>query len=114
MQVQDSMRSAAVFAALGDATRLHLMARVADQERSISDLAEGTGMSRQAVTKHLAVLARNGLVRGSRRGRERRYRADTAPLIEATAWLHAYRRQWEESFDRLDAHLHSLTPEKTP
>lgn len=114
MQLHDPERSAAVFAALGDATRLQLMARLVSEERSISALAEGTGMSRQAVTKHLDVLARNGLVRGARRGRERRYRAEPAPLVEATAWLQNYRRHWEDSFDRLDAHLHALIQDQTP
>lgn len=114
MQLHDAHRSAAVFAALGDATRLGLLQRLAGEERSISDLAAGSGMSRQAVTKHLHVLARTGLVRGARCGRERRFRADVMPLAEATAWLHDYRRQWEESFDRLEEHLQSLVQEKSP
>lgn len=108
MQLHEPGRSAPVFAALGDPTRLMLLARLGREERSLSALAEGAGMSRQAVTKHLDVLARAGLVHSRRRGRECRYSATPAPLRDASDWLQAYRQQWEEVFDRLDAYLQTL------
>lgn len=84
MQLHEPGRSAPVFAALGDPTRLMLLARLGREERSLSALAEGAGMSRQAVTKHLDVLARAGLVHSRRRGRECRYSATPAPLRDAS------------------------------
>lgn len=114
MQLHESTRNAAVFAALGDVTRMGLLHRLGRGERSLSALTEGTGMSRQAVTKHLDVLARAGLVHARRSGRERRYSATPAPLESASAWLVTYRREWEESFDRLDAYLQTLTKAPTP
>lgn len=105
--------AAPIFAALGDPTRLHLLARLGRGEASLSTLAAGTGMTRQAVTKHLDVLARAGLVRHARFGRERRYRADVAPLAEAADWIASWRTQWEASFDRLADYLDTL-PKEAP
>lgn len=102
---------AAVFAALGDPTRLGLLTRLGHGEASLTTLAAGTGITRQAVTKHLDVLARAGLVHDTRRGRERRYRADAAPLTEVSDWLVAWRAQWESSFDRLAEYLETLPKE---
>lgn len=114
MQLHESNRNAAVFAALGDVTRMALLNRLGRGERSLSALTEGTGMSRQAVTKHLDVLARAGLVRARRSGRERRYSATPAPLESASEWLLSYRREWEASLDRLDAYLQTLTKDPSP
>ncbi len=111
MQLHEPAPNASVFAALGDPTRLMLLGRLGREERSLSALAEGAGMSRQAITKHLDVLARAGLVHGERRGREHRYSATPAPLREAADWLQAYREQWETAFDRLDAYLQTLPEE---
>lgn len=111
MQLHEPVPNASVFAALGDPTRLMLLGRLGREERSLSALAEGAGMSRQAITKHLDVLARAGLVHGERRGREHRYSATPAPLREAADWLQAYREQWETAFDRLDAYLQTLPEE---
>ena len=108
MQLHESPPSASVFAALGDPTRLMLLNRLGPGERSLSALAAGAGMSRQAISKHLDVLARAGLVHGQRRGREHRYTATPGPLREATEWLEAYRSQWSEAFDRLDTYLQSI------
>lgn len=113
MQLPEPTRRATVFAALGDPTRLMLLDRLGRGERSLSTLAAGAGMSRQAVTKHLDVLARAGLVRGHRAGREHRYTATPDPLREASDWLLAYRQQWDESLDRLDAYLQSFPKEPT-
>ena len=108
MQLHDPHRNASVFAALGDPTRLMLLTRLGQEERSLSVLAEGAGMSRQAVTKHLDVLSRAGLVRSHRHGRESRFSATPGPLREAGDWLQSYRQQWEEAFDRLDQYLQSM------
>jgi len=114
MQLHDARGNAAVFAALGDVTRMALLRRLGRGERSLTALTEGTGMSRQAVTKHLDVLRRAGLVQARRSGRERRYSATPAPLEGASDWLQSYRREWEESFDRLDAYLRTLTKDPSP
>lgn len=114
MQLHVPDQSAAVFAALGDPTRLRLLSRLGREERSLSTLAEGAGMSRQAVTKHLDVLARVGLVHSQRQGRERLYTATPGPLQDASDWLQSYRQQWEEAFDRLDEYLQSLPEDPKP
>ncbi|MDO9280488.1 MAG: metalloregulator ArsR/SmtB family transcription factor [Pseudomonadota bacterium] len=113
MQLHEPDRNASVFAALGDPTRLMLLGRLGREERSLSALAEGAGMSRQAITKHLDVLARAGLVHSQRRGRECRFTATPGPLLEATDWLRAYRQQWEDAFDRLDDYLQTLPEDPT-
>lgn len=108
MQLHEAHRNASVFAALGDPTRLTLLVRLGHGERSVSALADGAGMSRQAITKHLDVLARAGLVHSHRRGRECRFTATPGPLRDAADWLLVYRQQWDDAFDRLDDYLHSL------
>ena len=91
-----------VFAALGDETRLGLMRRLCGRgPLSITRLAEGTQVSRQAVTKHLEVLARAGLVRGVRRGRERIWHLEPGGLDEVRAWLDAVSARWDEALERL-------------
>lgn len=100
-----------VFAALGDPTRLRIVERLHEvPELSIHGLTEGTSLTRQAVTKHLRVLAAAGLVRDVRRGRERMWALDGAPLRDVAAWVETYRRHWEDRFDRLDAFLQSQKP----
>ena len=105
---------AAVFAALGDPTRLGLVARLCSGgPLSIARLTEGADVTRQAVTKHLHVLQEAGLVRSLRQGRESVWEMETrrleaAPLKEATEWLERYRRFWEESFNRLDELLQEM------
>lgn len=95
---------APVFAALGDPTRLKLLARLSDgQLRSISALAADTDLTRQAVTKHLHVLAQAGLVRSRRIGRESRFGFRPEPLIEAQAYLDRVSAQWGEALARLRA-----------
>jgi len=95
-----------VFAALADATRLSLVTRLqVERARSTTELAEGTGMSRQAIRKHLGVLAEAGLVRDRREGRQRLWELDPEPLAEVRDWADAVRRTWEARFDRLDAFL---------
>jgi DNA-binding transcriptional ArsR family regulator len=97
---------AAVFAALGDTTRLQLLERLADgRSRSIQDLAVASPISRQALTKHLHVLERARLVRSSRFGREVRFRLEQAELDRAQAFLAHVSRQWAGAMQRLAAHV---------
>ena len=91
-----------MFAALGDPTRLAIVARLAAAgPHSISRLAEGSSISRQAVTKHLQVLAHAGLVRDARRGRERIWECAPGRLDEASAYLAEISRQWDLALARL-------------
>lgn len=99
--------SAPVFAALGDETRLALLSRLSQSRCSISRLAEGSDLSRQAITKHLRVLEGAGLVRGTRRGRERLFELKPEPLDEARDALEAISRQWDGPPARLKALVES-------
>ncbi len=95
-------QAAPLFAALGDETRLGLVARLsAGGAASTSGLAVGSAVTRQAVTKHLQVLAEAGLVRGIRRGRERIWELTPARLGEARRWLDEISRHWDEALLRL-------------
>jgi DNA-binding transcriptional ArsR family regulator len=99
-------RSAPIFAALGDERRLHLVTRVcAEGPVSITALAHGSDISRQATTKHLNVLARAGLVRAVRQGRERLYAFDPEPLQQARHYLDTVANQWDQALGRLTAML---------
>lgn len=106
-QADDGLsRQAPVFAALGDATRLKLVALLcAGGALSIAQLTAATDLSRQGVTKHLHVLAKAGLVHDLKVGRERRWQLDPARLDEARAVLERIARQWDEALLRLQQHL---------
>ena len=94
--------SAPVFAALGDETRLRLVGRLSsDGPASITCLAAGSKVSRQAITKHLHVLAKAGLVKGFRHGRERLYEFDPQPLDQAHRYLEIISQEWEQALNRL-------------
>jgi DNA-binding transcriptional ArsR family regulator len=96
----------AVFAALGDRTRLSMLTTLSDgQARSIASLAADTKLTRQAVTKHLHVLERAGLVGSLRIGRESRYAYRATPLDEARAYLEMVASQWDAALERLRAHV---------
>lgn len=98
--------AAPVFAALGDATRLGLIRRLCDRgPQSIVALSAGFDLSRQAVTKHLRVLARAGLVQADPVGRERRYRLVPERLTSARAFLDMVDEQWDDALARLQAHV---------
>lgn len=93
---------APVFAALGDELRLSLVERLAKgRPLSITDLAKGSGVTRQAVTKHLHVLAGSGLARAARVGRERRWELEPGRLLEARRHLDHVSRKWDEALERL-------------
>ena len=98
--------TAPLFAALGDATRLQLIARLSGGEPlSITKLARGTRLTRQAVTKHLHVLAHARIVRGARHGREQVWELNPAQLQEARRCLDAISTQWDTALSRLKASL---------
>ncbi len=97
------------FSALADPTRRAILARLSHGEATVNELAEPFPVSLQAVSKHLKVLERAGLITRGRTAQWRPCRLHAAPLGEASGWLLDYRRFWEQSFDRLDAHLRSIT-----
>jgi len=106
-----ALDAASVFAALGDTTRLGIVARLsAGGPLSIVRLSEGSSVTRQAVTKHLHVLAGAGLVRHARRGRERIWEIDRHRLEDARRFLEHVSRQWDDALDRLRALVESPPP----
>jgi DNA-binding transcriptional ArsR family regulator len=102
----------ATFAALADPTRRAILAHLAGGEASVGELARPFAMSQPAVSKHLRVLERAGLVSRGRDGQGRPRRLVSAPLAEASAWLEEYRRFWEGSFQRLDDLLEALQEQR--
>jgi len=99
------------FAALADPTRRAILARLALGETSVGELARPFAMSGPAVTKHLKVLERAGLISRGRAAQQRPAKLEPAALKAATEWLQAYRRFWDEKFDDLDAYLTRLQTE---
>jgi DNA-binding transcriptional ArsR family regulator len=98
----------ATFAALADPTRRAILARLTSGEVSVTELARPFQMSLPAVSKHLKVLERAGLVARSHEAQWRPCRLDAAPLRAADDWIERYRSFWEQRFDRLDAYLNEL------
>ena len=96
------------FAALSDPTRRAILARLATGEATVTELAEPFAISLPAISKHLKVLERAGLILRGRDAQRRPCRLRAAPLGDAAAWLGDYRQFWEESFDRLDEYLQVL------
>ena len=108
--MSDSISS--TFAALADPTRRAILARLALGETSVTDLAEPFAMSMPAVSKHLRVLERAGLIARGREAQWRPCKLKAEPLRQAAGWLDEYRRFWEESFDRLDEYLQQVQAEQ--
>ncbi len=103
----------ATFAALADPTRRAILARLSSGKASVKELAAPFAMSQPAISKHLKVLERAGLISRGRDAQRRPRRLEAKPLAEATEWLESYRRFWEGHFQRLDALLDELkTDEK--
>ena len=98
----------ATFAALADPTRRAILARLATGEASVNELAEPFAMSQPAISKHLKVLEKAGLITQGRDAQRRPRRLEAAPLAEANAWLENYRKFWEASYEQLDALLDAL------
>jgi DNA-binding transcriptional ArsR family regulator len=97
---------ARVFAALGDKTRLALVAQLCSgQPASISQLSDDSKLTRQAITKHLGVLERAGIVRSSQSGRERLFRFEPEPLEELQQYLASVSKQWQQTLARLKTHV---------
>jgi DNA-binding transcriptional ArsR family regulator len=103
----------ATFAALADPTRRAILARLASGDASVTELAEPFAMSQPAISKHLKVLERAGLISSGQDAQRRPRRLEAGPLAEATEWMQGYRQFWERSFQRLDALLGEMkTKEK--
>jgi DNA-binding transcriptional ArsR family regulator len=108
MQTHDSARLDATFAALADPTRRAILARLTDGEASVNELAAPFAMSQPAISKHLKVLERAGLVTRGRDAQRRPVRVEAQPLAEAAEWLENYRALWEERFEQLDLLLEEM------
>jgi DNA-binding transcriptional ArsR family regulator len=101
-------RLSRVFAALADPTRREILSKLSTGTRSVGELAEPHDMSLPAISKHLRVLERSGLIARTRDAQWRPCQLQAAPLKEATDWMEQYRQFWEQSFDRLDDYLQQL------
>jgi len=103
------------FSALADPTRRAILARLATGETSVTELAEPFDISLPAITKHLKVLERAGLITRSREAQWRPCKLEAEPLQDASAWIEQYRRHWEQRLDRLEEYLRELqAAEKKP
>jgi DNA-binding transcriptional ArsR family regulator len=100
------------FAALADPTRRAILARLASGQASVTELAAPFAMSQPAISKHLKVLERAGLISRGRDAQRRPRRLEAKPLAQATEWLERYRQFWEGNFQRLDALLDELKARK--
>jgi DNA-binding transcriptional ArsR family regulator len=103
----------ATFAALADPTRRAILARLSRGEATVTELAQPFDMSMPAISKHLKVLERAGLIERGREAQWRPCRLQAEPLREVDDWVEQYRRFWEESFDRLDEYLRQLQRRET-
>lgn len=96
------------FAALADPTRRAILQRLSSGDATVGELAEPFAMSLPAISKHLTVLERAGLITKSRDGQRRHCRISVAPLKDATSWLELYRQHWEQQFDNLGDYLATI------
>jgi DNA-binding transcriptional ArsR family regulator len=101
-----------VFAALADPTRRAILARLAEGEATVNELAAPFPVSLQAISKHLAVLERAGLIVRGRNAQWRPCRLVPAPLREISEWAERYRRHWERRYDQLDEYLHEMPQQR--
>jgi DNA-binding transcriptional ArsR family regulator len=111
-------RLSVIFGALADPTRRAILARLASGDATVTELAEPFPISLPAISRHLKVLERAGLISRSRSGQWLSSTLEAAPLKEATDWMEHYRQFWESSFDQLDSHLRRVqgqhdSPERT-
>ena len=107
-------RLSLTFAALADPTRRAILARLTTGKVSVTELAEPHDMSLPAISKHLRVLERSGLIERSRDAQWRPCRLKAAPMKAAVDWMEQYRHHWEESFDRLEEYLKDLQKRNPP
>jgi DNA-binding transcriptional ArsR family regulator len=110
MQQTDPLST--TFAALADPTRRAILARLADGEASVKDLSAPFDMTQPAISKHLRVLERAGLIERGRQAQWRPRRLRAEPLRDIADWVSQYRRHWEDSFDRLDAYLRDVNEQQ--
>jgi len=108
MDMQQTDTLSTTFAALADPTRRAILARLAEGEASVKDLSAPFDMSQPAISKHLRVLERAGLIEQGRQAQWRPRRLKAGPLRDISDWVSQYRRHWEESFERLDAYLREV------
>jgi DNA-binding transcriptional ArsR family regulator len=101
-------RLSLIFSALADPTRRAILARLSEGEAAVNELAEPFNISLPAVSRHLKVLENAGLISRSRNAQWRSSKLEAVPLREATEWMDGYRRFWDASFIRLDAHLRKI------
>jgi len=102
------------FAALADPTRRAILARLATGQCSVTELAEPFDMSLPAISKHLGVLERAGLISRGREAQWRPCRIDARPIKDVASWAERYRAVWEQRLDRLDTYLQRIKPKETP
>lgn len=105
--LEDDARLDATFAALANATRRAILAQLAEGEASVNDLAAPFDLTLPAISKHIKVLERAGLVIKDRRGREHFVSANLTPAREAASWIEKYAQYWTEQFDAVEAYLQS-------
>jgi DNA-binding transcriptional ArsR family regulator len=110
MRAEDQL--SVIFAALADPTRRAILARLADGDATVTELAEPFSISLPAISRHLKVLEHAGLISRSRSGQWLSSTLEAAPLKEATDWMERYRQFWDASFDRLDAHLRRVQQDR--
>lgn len=108
MDSQQADPLSTTFAALADPTRRAILARLADGEASVKNLSAPFDMSQPAISKHLRVLERAGLIEQGRQAQWRPRRLRAGPLKDIAEWVGQYRRHWDQSFERLDAYLREL------
>src|SRR5213078_255415 len=108
----DENRLSETFAALANSTRRAILARLAGGAATVNELAEPFEMTLPAVSKHIKVLERAGLVVRGQRAQYRPCALDAAPLAEVSSWAEQYRHVWETSFDRMDEYLDRLRPDR--
>ena len=101
-------RLSTIFASLADPTRRAILARLADGDATVTEIAEPFSISLPAISRHLKVLEHAGLISRSRSAQWRSSTLQVEPLREATAWMEQYRQFWDDNFDRLDAHLRRI------
>jgi len=109
----DDSQLDATFAALADSTRRAILARLAEGEASVNELTAPFAVSQPAISQHLKVLERAGLISRSRSGTPRLNHLEAQPLKEAVEWLGGYREYWEESYERLDELLGAIQEERS-
>jgi DNA-binding transcriptional ArsR family regulator len=112
MSMQQPDTLSATFAALSDPTRRAILARLAQGDASVKDLSAPFAMTQPAISKHLRVLERAGLIEQGRQAQWRPRRLRASPLRDVADWVSQYRRHWEDSFERLDAYLRELNTSK--